>query len=226
MSILAIFLILTEIEGGMEHFFTLRCSRNLPQVEVVTDETAADSTVETIPMILPTKATDTPVAAVETNDFDSIRNACMDRYYSVALPLSNLKVSSKFGMRTDPFNHAVMARHNGLDLSTPSNSEVYSMFAGKVLRISYDDRSGNFVTIQHGDYTISFCHLTRAVVKVGDMVKPGDLIAYSGNTGRSTGPHLHLTVRRKGAYVNPAILLNYIFDVRTNALEELRQLIG
>lgn len=210
----------------MEHFFTLRCSNNLPKVEVVNEESASDSITESIPVTMPVRVTDTPEVAIETNDFDSIRNACMDKYYSVSLPLSNLKVSSKFGMRTDPFNHAVMARHNGLDLSTPSNSEVCSMFASKVLRISYDDRSGNFVTIQHGDYTISFCHLTKAVVKVGDMVKPGDLITYSGNTGRSTGPHLHLTVRRKGAYVNPAILLNYIFDVRTNALEELKRLIG
>ncbi len=168
----------------------------------------------------------TPVSE-NNNDVeqDNIKLTLLDTYYSVSLPLKDLRVSSKFGLRRDPFDHSQMARHNGLDLSTPSNSEVYSMFAGKVIRVSSDNRSGNFVTVQHGDYTISFCHLTKALVKSGDMVKPGDIIALSGNTGRSTGPHLHLTVRRNGKYVNPAIILNYILDVRTRALEEMQRII-
>ncbi len=193
----------------------------MPKVEIVEDYEETDS-IEEIETAVPQN----PVSETRNEvDYDSLQDSLMDTYYSVALPLKDLKVSSKFGLRRDPFDHSQMARHNGLDLSTPSNSEVYSMFAGKVIRVSFGNRSGNFVTIQHGDYSISFCHLTKALVKSGDIVKPGDLIALSGNTGRSTGPHLHLTVRRNGNYVNPTILLNYILDVRTHVLEEMRRII-
>lgn len=221
MRFFLILLLLTKFGGCLGQFITLRCSTNIAKIQVLDGFEESIATDETEP-----DEQQAPVFETRKElDYDSIRSVFMDRYFSVSLPLRDLKISSKFGLRRDPFDHSQMARHNGLDLSTPANTEVYSMFAGKVIKVSFDNRSGNFVTVQHGDYTISFCHLTKALVKSGDIVKPGDLIALSGNTGRSTGPHLHLTVRRKGNYVNPAIILNYILDVRTHALEEMRRII-
>lgn len=221
MRIFLFLMFLTNFGGCMAQFFSLRCSTNLPKVEVVEEIETSETTNEKEPATEQTQVVESSIP----QDFDSIQHELMNRYYSVSLPLNDLKVSSKYGLRRDPFNHSKTARHNGLDLSTPSNSEVYSMFAGKVIRVGYDNRSGNFVTVQHGDYTIAYCHLTKALVQVGDIVKPGEMIALSGNTGRSTGAHLHLTVRRKGNFVNPTIVLNYILDVRTQALEEMRRII-
>jgi len=157
---------------------------------------------------------------------DSVREECMNRYLSVSPPLESLGISSRFGMRRDPFNHKRKCLHNGLDLKVPTGTTVHAMFAGKVVRVSSDKRSGNYVTLQHGDYTISYCHLSRTLVSEGDYVKAGDVVALSGNTGRSTGSHLHISCKRKGRYVNPAYLIEYVIDVRTKALEELNSLLG
>lgn len=149
------------------------------------------------------------------------RRECLEQYYSVCPPMRRLSVSSRFGPRRNPFTKEGTVMHHGLDLRTVVNTEVFSMFHGRVIAVGYNERSGNFVTMRHGDYTISFCHLSRPLVRKGDFLRAGDVLGLSGNSGRSTGPHLHLTVRRNGDYVNPAILLLYILDIRTQAIEEL-----
>lgn len=126
----------------------------------------------------------------------------------VALPLKQIKIGSKFGMRMHPIYHKNMM-HNGVDLSA-NYDVVYSMFPGRVIRIGYDDRSGNFVTIQSGSFTVSYCHLSKVYVHQNDYVEAGALICRSGNTGASTGPHLHLTTKKDGKAINPVILLDYI----------------
>jgi len=99
------------------------------------------------------------------------------------------------------------------------------MFPGKVIRVSQDRRSGKYVVVQHGNYTIAYCHLSRQIAHAGDMVCSGDIIGLVGSTGRSTGPHLHITARWNGKCVNPTILLNYILDVREDALERMSALV-
>lgn len=205
---------------SVAQFHTLRCAKPVFQVETES-ETEALPMNEKKPVLERTGLSDYK----KELDYDSLKASCLRKFSSVALPLQDLSLSSRFGLRTNPFTHTGKERHNGIDLRAGVNSEVYAMFAGKVVKVDYDERSGNFVTLQHGDYMISFCHLTKALVKSGDYVQAGDLVAFSGNTGRSTGPHLHITVRRKGDYVNPTILLNYILDVRTEALQELARAI-
>ena len=126
----------------------------------------------------------------------------------VSLPLKNIRISSSFGMRMHPIYHKRMM-HNGIDLSARYEN-VYSMFPGTVIKVGQDNRSGKFVTVKTGDYTISYCHLSQQYVKVNDFVNAGTIIACSGNTGASTGPHLHLTTKKDGKAFNPTILLNYI----------------
>ena len=100
---------------------------------------------------------------------------------------------------------------NGIDLSARYEN-VYSMFPGTVVKVGQDGRSGKFVTVRTGDYTISYCHLSQQLVKEKDFVIAGKNIAISGNTGASTGPHLHITTKKDGKAFDPAILLKYILS--------------
>lgn len=132
----------------------------------------------------------------------------MERYMSVSLPLKRIKVTSPFGMRKDPFT-GKRKMHNGIDLRA-RNDEVYAMFPGVVKKVGHDKRSGNYVTLQHGDYTVSYCHLSRVTVKERTPVLAGDVVGITGNTGRSTGEHLHLTCKRSGISINPSVMFEYI----------------
>ena len=142
------------------------------------------------------------------NSSQSYTDATNVDYSLVSLPLKNIHIGSGFGMRMHPIYHKRMM-HNGIDLSARYES-VYSMFPGTVIKVGQDNRSGKFVTVKTGDYTISYCHLSQQYVKVNDFVNAGTIIACSGNTGASTGPHLHLTTKKDGKAFNPTILLNYI----------------
>ena len=103
--------------------------------------------------------------------------------------------------------------HNGVDLQA-RYEDVYSMFPGTVIKVGQDNRSGKFVTVRTGDYTISYCHLSQELVQQNDFVGAGSIIAVSGNTGASTGPHLHITAKKDGKAFNAAILLEYIKNIQ------------
>ena len=135
----------------------------------------------------------------------------LERYMSMSLPLKRIKVTSSFGMRRDPFT-GKLRMHNGIDLYA-RNDEVYAMFSGVVRKVGYDKRSGNYIILQHGDYTVSYCHLSEIKLNIGSRVHAHEVVGVSGNTGRSTGEHLHITCKRNGEYVNPQILFQYILDV-------------
>ena len=133
-------------------------------------------------------------------------------YSLVSLPLKNIHIGSGFGMRMHPIYHKRMM-HNGIDLSARYES-VFSMFPGTVIKVGQNNRSGKFVTGKTGDYTISYCHLSQQFVKVNAFVNAGAIIALSGSTGESTGPHLHLTTKKDGKAFNPTILLEYIRSIK------------
>ena len=130
----------------------------------------------------------------------------------VALPLEKIHINSGFGMRRHPIYHRRIM-HSGIDLSA-RYEKVYSMFPGTVIKVGQDSRSGKFVTVRTGNYTISYCHLSQQLVKEREFVNAGTSIAISGNTGASTGPHLHITAKKDGQAFNAAILLEYIRKLR------------
>ena len=130
-----------------------------------------------------------------------------DRLPAFVSPLRQIFVTSPFGWRTDPFTKR-KARHNGLDLKA-YYEPVYAMMYGEVINVGKDKRSGLYVTLRHGDFIVSYCHLSKVVVPEGFHVRPGTIIAITGNSGsRSTGPHLHVTVKHKGCVINPAVILD------------------
>ena len=107
--------------------------------------------------------------------------------------------------------------HNGLDLKA-HYEQVYSMLPGEVIGVGQDSRSGKYVTVRTANYTVSYCHLSKAYAAIGDIVKAGEIIAQSGNTGRSTGPHLHLTSKKDGKAFDPTILIDFIRSVKNSCL--------
>ena len=123
-----------------------------------------------------------------------------------AHPLRKIHVTSPYGWRTDPFTKK-KAFHNGIDLRA-NYEPAYAMFPGKVIRTGRNRRAGLYLTLRHGSITMTYCHLSRILVPVGTTVRPGSIVAITGNTGRSTAPHLHLSVKVKGKWVNPMLLWN------------------
>lgn len=122
-----------------------------------------------------------------------------------------LKITSGFGNRRNPFGKKKSEHHNGLDLSAKAGTPIYAMLPGEVAHIGYDSRSGNYIKLRHGNFTVSYCHLIRKPdIPIGSKVFPGQPVAHVGSTGRSTGPHLHITLKRNGRVIDPVILLNYI----------------
>ena len=140
----------------------------------------------------------------KTDSVDNKQKQWISSYPSITYPLKSIKITSPFGYRRDPFT-GKLSWHNGLDLRA-KNEPAYAMMEGIVEKVGYDNRSGNYVTLRHGNYHVSYCHLSSIIVRKGEYVYPGIIVGVTGNTGRSTGCHLHLTCKKDGKSVNPTIL--------------------
>ena len=127
------------------------------------------------------------------------------------LPLDTLVVTSPYGYRIDSFTRK-RKMHSGMDFRA-SSDKVYAMMPGKVLKVGYDKVSGNYITLQHGSITVSYCHLSQVLKNKNEFVTVGEVVGVTGNTGRSTGEHLHLTCKIKDKKVNPMIILDYISNL-------------
>lgn len=116
------------------------------------------------------------------------------------------RISSYFGPRTSPTAGA-SSNHKGIDIPCPSGSSVLAAASGTVIYVGYMGSGGNAVLIDHGGGVVTlYYHLSGFNVSSGQSVSKGQTIAFSGNTGVSTGPHLHFGVRVNGSYQNP---MNY-----------------
>ncbi|NJC87651.1 MAG: M23 family peptidase [Desulfuromonas sp.] len=112
-------------------------------------------------------------------------------------------VTSDFGVRRDPFD-GQRRMHEGLDIATRTGTPVMATAAGIVREVGTEPGYGKLVVIDHGyGFSTAYGHNSRTMVRVGQRVKRGDLVAMAGNTGRSSGPHVHYEVRLNGAPVNP-----------------------
>lgn len=113
------------------------------------------------------------------------------------------RISSTFGRRSRPTAGA-STYHKGIDIAASSRTPIVAAGAGKVVTATYSSSAGNYVMISHGNrlYTV-YMHCSRLAVKEGDTVSGGQVIAYVGSTGISTGAHLHFGVSKNGSYVNP-----------------------
>lgn len=118
-------------------------------------------------------------------------------------------ITSRFGYRVSPFTRKATL-HAGLDIAAAPGSPVYAPADGLISFAGYDEGYGKMITIDHGyGYSTRFAHNAQIYVQVGQRVSRWDIIASVGNTGRSTGPHLHYEVRLNGIPRDPA---NFILD--------------
>jgi murein DD-endopeptidase MepM/ murein hydrolase activator NlpD len=121
-----------------------------------------------------------------------------------AMPTTNTKITSKFGPRR-------RRMHNGIDVKVYIGDTIRAAFGGKVRMVKYERRGyGKYVVIRHdnGLETI-YGHLSKQMVKEDQYVEAGEVIGLGGNTGRSTGSHLHFETRFLGQAINPALLFNF-----------------
>lgn len=119
------------------------------------------------------------------------------------MPLDGAYNSSSFGWRVDPFTgHS--AFHEGLDFTANVGTPIFAAAGGVVTSAEVSAAYGKLVKIDHGDgFETRYAHASKLMVKPGEVVKKGQIVALVGSTGRSTGPHLHFEVRRDGAPLDP-----------------------
>ena len=123
-------------------------------------------------------------------------------------PVEGGYLNSSFGYRKDPIDN-IRRFHQGQDITIPIGTPIYAPADGVVKRAYYVGGFGNHVKIKHGSgYSTIFAHLSKFKVKYGQKVKRGDLIGLTGNTGRTTAPHLHYEIHYYGTPQNP---LDYFF---------------
>ncbi len=137
------------------------------------------------------------------NDFDfydeegkSIRKALMKT------PINGARLSSPFGLRKHPIL-GFTKHHNGTDFAAPTGTPIMASGNGTVIKAGWCGNGGNCVRIRHNSsYTTGYGHLSKFATKTGRRVRQGQIIGYVGNTGMSTGPHLHYTVSYNGKFIN------------------------
>lgn len=170
------------------------------------------------------KTESTPENTVSGQDTpaDADRKMWLERYMSVSYPLRYIRITSPYGYRKDPFT-GKKRFHGGLDLHARGD-EVLAMMEGVVVKVGQDKASGKYVTLRHGRYTVSYCHLSKILAVKGATVRPRDVVGITGSTGRSTGEHLHITCRLDGKSVNPKVILGYIESTRKESVAALAAL--
>lgn len=130
-----------------------------------------------------------------------------DRLLPTILPVKDASLGSPFGHRSDPIA-GLRSMHEGMDFSAEPGTSVVVAADGVVVSAAYHPEYGNLIEIDHGEgLTSRYAHLSRMDVQPGSLIKRGTPIGAVGNTGRSTGPHLHFEVRMLGVAQNPAHFL-------------------
>lgn len=150
--------------------------------------------------------------ALRADQLDVLDSILMQNQLSQKLlpsmsPIDGGWFSSNFGWRIDPFTGR-RAIHEGVDFVAPVGTPILAAAGGVVAASEYHPEYGNMIEIDHGNGLLTrYAHASKRLVKLGDIVLRGQKIATVGNSGRSTGPHLHFEVRNGGVAVNPTRFL-------------------
>ncbi|AZL83541.1 M23 family metallopeptidase (plasmid) [Aliivibrio salmonicida] len=135
------------------------------------------------------------------------------------------RISSGFGTRFVKNHPNVSKNHKGLDFSTPVGTPIYAPASGVVTLVRPSTAkvgAGNFLRLRHGfSFESSYSHLSKFYVKSGQYVDRGQLIAWSGNTGNTTGPHLHYEVKYNGRQIDPLPFVKLKDNIKTSGLDSL-----
>lgn len=167
------------------------------------------------------------MVATQSRSFDYLREQASSlkersSHIPAIQPVSekNLRaMASGYGYRRDPI-YGTAKFHEGMDFSAPIGTPVYATGDGKVVAADWNSGYGKMIEIDHGyRYRTRYAHLSDMLVRPGQTVRRGDLIGRVGNTGKSTGPHLHYEVRLDGEPQNPVHY--YYYDLTPQEYEEM-----
>ncbi|WP_064604957.1 M23 family metallopeptidase [Photobacterium sp. J15] len=160
------------------------------------------------------------VAAINS----AVRVAVLDNLPNGS-PVKKARQSSQYGKRTHPVTGKVHL-HAGLDFAVNIGTPVYAPADGVVSTVRPGNKgSGNFIRLQHSfGFTSSYSHLKKFAVRAGDFVDKGDLIGYSGNSGLSSGPHLHYEIRFVGRSLDPRPFVDWGMDNFEHIFEKERKI--
>ena len=170
------------------------------------------------------------MVATQSRSFDYLREqAAMQRDRSTHIPAiqpisqkSLRAMASGYGYRRDPV-YGTGKFHEGMDFSAPTGTPVYATGDGRVRSADWNSGYGNLIEIDHGyNYVTRYAHLSKMLVRPGQTVRRGDLIGHVGNTGKSTGSHLHYEVRLHGVPQNPVHY--YFYDLTPEQYDEMIRL--
>lgn len=200
-------------------FHTVATVPNRYRVEVL--RAATDKAEPTPESAAPVQDTLTDVLSSALS-VDVRKKMWIDRYLGVCYPLRNIQITSLYGYRKDPFT-GKRKFHGGLDLRA-RDEEVLAMMEGVVVKVGQDKTSGKYVTLRHGNYTVSYCHLSRVFVIKGAVIRPREVVGITGSTGRSTGEHLHITCKLDGRNIDPSVIFDYIKSTQQECVAALAEL--
>jgi murein DD-endopeptidase MepM/ murein hydrolase activator NlpD len=131
-------------------------------------------------------------------------------------PTKSKKISSGFGFRADPFNPQRREFHAGLDISGTTGDVITASKSGTVTYAGFQRDYGYLVILKHvDDYYTFYAHNSSIKVRMGEMVTQGQVIAFMGNTGRSTGTHLHFEIRKNKTRINPEAFFRTLLTTRS-----------
>ena len=150
----------------------------------------------------------------QLTQYDFVNKPREKNFSKIVMPLNReISITSPYGTRMHPIFGASKF-HNGIDLAA-NYENVYSVLDGIVTETGWDNNGGgNYLKIKHFDrFETAYLHLSEIYYRVGEFVKSGLIIAKSGNSGNSTGPHLHFSVKEFGQSINPSHFLNDLIKV-------------
>lgn len=179
------------LQDYLRYHATLPTTPSEQTTSPTSDSPANTQTVPTVPVAPPRCTPNNPDIPV-------------DQTLPVGEPLTgHPRITSQYGPRIHPVT-GNRSTHKAIDFAAPIGTPVFSTANGTVAAVWTDKTCGNGLRISHaqGMETV-YCHLKRSLVKKGDTVNAGCLVAESGNTGRTTGPHLHYGIKKDGNYINP-----------------------
>ena len=150
----------------------------------------------------------------QLTQYDFVNKPRDKKYSKIVMPLNReISITSPYGTRMHPIFGASKF-HNGIDLAA-NYENVYSVLDGIVTETGWDNNGGgNYIKVNHFNrFETAYLHLSEIYYRVGEFVKAGFIIAKSGNSGNSTGPHLHFSVKEFGQNINPTQFLNDLIKV-------------
>jgi murein DD-endopeptidase MepM/ murein hydrolase activator NlpD len=150
----------------------------------------------------------------QLTQYDFVNKPREKNFSKIVMPLNReISITSPYGTRMHPIFGASKF-HNGIDLAA-NYENVYSVLDGIVTETGWDNNGGgNYIKVNHFNrFETAYLHLSEIYYRVGEFVKAGFIIAKSGNSGNSTGPHLHFSVKEFGQNINPTHFLNDLIKV-------------